>query len=767
MRKNFKQVMAATLVMALTVPAIVAPDAQAAAKPALSKSSISLKVGKSQKLTIKKVAAKKIKRTKWSVKNSKIAKLSKKKKDSVVVTAKKTGKTTVTAKIKIGSKTYTKSCIVKVTGKAVVTAKPSPTDTPVVESQKPDETIVPSEEPTETTVPTLRPLNDAYKNLDSIPKSDPDSFPDTPAAATVNPDTAVAYSEGFEDVEVGTKTHEMAKEGGIKGFGLRGWDDSEGSKTSEDYLEVVDGSTLPDNLNKTHVLRCFRKSETWQGPMLNISALDGGCSYKLELRAYSDTQDMYISTHLQTLEDSEPVYGNLEEKGQKSIIKKGEWTKKEFTIKIPDEKYFYGLYFESANGQGHGDIYIDDIRLTKISEVQPDKSIPALKDTYKDVFDIVGVGADTDSLLGTNGSEFIAAQFNAFTPGNEMKPTAILGATPIKPLTIEEAKAAGYVIPDNYFDYDDNRLKDANGEFVVPKLDFERIDRIMKECHDKGLKLRGHTLCWHEQTPTYFFQQNFKAVSSKKYNTTPEVMDTRLEFFIKSTLSHLLNSEYADCLYGYDVVNEYLHSKNGQGRDEATFWHTIYKTPDSKVKSGVTLRPSYVKNAFKWADEILQKFNRTDVKLFYNDYNCYQYPEDIVHLIDFINEDGQVCDGLGMQSHLTVTDSFSSVDNYAKALECFRLNMPEMEIQITELDAGGKGKATDDKEQAAYYDELMRAILTNKKNGGKITGLILWGIYDGVSASWRAEDFPCLFRGLFEPKSAFYAVNGAKEKYWK
>ena len=59
MRKNFKQVMAATLVMALTVPAIVAPDAQAAAKPALSKSSISLKVGKSQKLTIKKVAAKK------------------------------------------------------------------------------------------------------------------------------------------------------------------------------------------------------------------------------------------------------------------------------------------------------------------------------------------------------------------------------------------------------------------------------------------------------------------------------------------------------------------------------------------------------------------------------------------------------------------------------------------------------------------------------------------------------------------------------------
>ena len=765
MKRNMKQVMAATLVMALTVPAIVAPDAQAATKPALSKSSISLKVGKSQKLTIKKVAAKKIKKTKWSVKNSKIAKLSKKKKDSVVVTAKKAGKTTVTAKIKIGSKTYTKSCIVKVTGKAVVTAKPSPTDTPVVESQKPDETTVPSEEPTETTVPTLRPLNDAYKNLDSIPKSDPDSFPDTPAAATVNPDTAVAYSEGFEDVEVGTKTHEMAKEGGIKGFGLRGWDDSEGSKTSEDYLEVVDGSTLPDNLNKTHVLRCFRKSETWQGPMLDISDLDGGCSYKLELRAYSDTQDMYISTELRTLEDSEPVYGNLEEKGQKSIIQKGEWTKKEFTIKIPDEKYFYGLYFESANGQGHGDIYIDDIRLTKISEVQPDKSIPALKDTYKDVFDIVGVGADTDSLLGTNGSEFIAAQFNAFTPGNEMKPDAIMGSS-MTSMTIDEAKAAGYVIPDNYLEYADNRLKNSEGELVVPKLNFTTVDCILKECHDKGIKLRGHTLCWHQQMPTYFFQQNYRSSASKKYNTTSEVMDSRLEFFVKSTLSHILSSEYGDCLYAYDVVNEYLHSGKGDG--DGTFWNTIYNTPDSSVQSGVTLRPSYVKNAFKWADETLKKFNRTDIKLFYNDYNCYQYPEDIVHLIDFINEDGQICDGLGMQSHLDVTSAFHSPDSYAKALECFRLNMPEMEIHITELDAtmyGTTDNPLTDNDQAAYYDQIMNAILTNKKNGGNITGFILWSLYDGVS--WRANGFPCVFKGLFTPKSAFYAVNGAKDKYWK
>ena len=767
MRKNFKQVMAATLALAMTVPAVVAPTAQAATKPALSKSSISLKVGKSQKLTIKKVAAKKIKKTTWTVKNSKIAKLSKKKKDSVVVTAKKAGQTKVTAKIKVGSKSYTKSCTVKVSAKAVVTSKP--TSTPVNETEKPDDTAVPTTE----AVPTLRPLNAAYKNIAGIPTSDPDSYPDTPDDPDIDPSTAVGYSADFEDVAVGTKTQEtVGEEGkaagkGINGVILRGC--STENNTGNDYLEVVDGSTLkPDGdvENNSHVLKCYRAEKTWQGPMLDLTeVMDAGCTYKLKVDMYSDTQDMMVSFQLKTLEDSEVGFSNFEESGKKVQISKGNWVTKEFSISIPDDKFFYGLYFESFNGQGHGDIYIDNISLTKTTEVKPDKTISALKDTYKDVFDIVGVGAGTDSLLGTNGSEFIAAQFNAYTPGNEMKPDAIMGSS-MTSMTIDEAKAAGYVIPDNYLEYADNRLKNSEGELVVPKLNFTTVDHILKECHEKGIKLRGHTLCWHQQMPTYFFQQNYRSSASKKYNTTSEVMDSRLEFFVKSTLSHILSSEYGDCLYAYDVVNEYLHSGKGDG--DGTFWNTIYNTPDSSVQSGVTLRPSYVKNAFKWADETLKKFNRTDVKLFYNDYNCYQYPEDIVHLIDFINEDGQICDGLGMQSHLDVTSAFHSPDSYAKALECFRLNMPEMEIHITELDAtmyGTTDNPLTDNDQAAYYDQIMNAILTNKKNGGNITGFILWSLYDGVS--WRANGFPCVFKGLFTPKSAFYAVNDAKDKYWK
>lgn len=766
--------MAAALAVAMAVPAVMATETQAASKkPGLSKSSVSIKVGKSQKISVTKVKAKKIKKTTWSVKSSKIAKLSKKKKTSVTVTGKKAGTTKLTAKIKVGSKTHSKKCTIKVKAGTAPSKAPVTTEPPA-DTQQP--TVEPSTEPSTepTSVPTLRPMDESYKNLASVPKADPDSFPDTPADPKVDPSTALGYSADFEDVEIGTKSQiAMGEDGkaageGIKHVILRGYD-PENEDLADDYLEVVDGATLkPDGdvENHTHVLKCYRKKKNWQGPMIDLTdSMDNGCAYTLKVDVYSDTQDMKVSTQLKTRADVAETYYNFEDdRGQKFKIPKGSWTTQEFDVSIPDDKYFYGLYFESFDS-ATGDIYIDNITLTKKTEVNPDKTITAVKDVYKDVFGIVGVGAGTDSLLGTNGVEFIAAQFNAYTPGNEMKPDALMGSE-ITAMTIDDAKAAGYVIPDNYLEYADNRLKNEDGELVVPQINFDTVDQIMKVCHEKGLKLRGHTLCWHQQMPTYFFQKNYRISASKKYNTTQEVMDSRLEFFIKSTLTHILSSEYADCLYGYDVVNEYLHSANGDGG--GTFWNLIYNTPDSSVKSGVTLRPSYVKKAFQWANEMLVQFNREDVKLFYNDYNCYQYPEDIVHLIDFINEDGKVCDGLGMQSHLNISEAFHSVDNYAKALECFRLNMPEMEIQITELDAtmySTEDNVLTDNDQAAYYDQLMNAILSNKKNGGNITGFILWSLYDGVS--WRPAGTPCVFKGLFAPKSAFYAVIGAKDKYYK
>ena len=161
--------------------------------------------------------------------------------------------------------------------------------------------------------------------------------------------------------------------------------------------------------------------------------------------------------------------------------------------------------------------------------------------------------------------------------------------------------------------------------------------------------------------------------------------------------------------------------------------------------------------------KICKKYDRDDVKLMYNDYNTYMCPEDEVLLIDYINEDGKICDGLGMQSHLTVGDPAHSPDLYAQALECFRVNMPNTEIHITELDAGGE--KTTDGEQAVCFDQIMGALMESKAKGNKITALVIWGLYDGLS--WRYNSAPLLFNGLYSPKSSYYAVIDAKKAYMK
>ncbi len=771
---ELRKVIASTLALALvaTSVGVTAPDSAAKVKkPKLKKKKISVIKGKTAKITVK---GKKIKKTKWSIKSKKVAALSKKKKTSVVVKGKKAGKkTTVTAKVTVKGKKkpYTLKCTVTVkkAGNVKPSVKPSvkPTATPTKKpTDKPPVTPTPIVTPTPE--PSLRPLKKVDKV--TVAKQEADVFPTTPPNPTVNPATAVGYDVDFEDVTIGTKTQDAVTGAGIKGAVLRGC--GEDNQTNKDYLEVVDASTLVDGNgdavtgNTSHVLKCHREKKAWQGPMFDLTnTLDAGCTYSFTADVFSPDTDLQGSYQLQTTENTPETYGNFgPTAGTTTKLEKGKWNSVNFTISIPDDKYYYALYFESFNGSGHGDIYVDNIKLTKTVQSSRNPSIASLKDTYKDVFDIFGVGAGIDSLFGDSGIDFITSQYTAYTPGNEMKPDAIMGSS-LKALTIEQAKEKGYVIPDNYTKYEDN--KNTKGEMIVPELNFDTVDQIMKTCHDKGLKLRGHTLVWHEQTPSFFFQKNYKSASGVKNNTKADVMDVRLEFYVKTVMKHVLTSEYADCLYAYDVVNEYLHSANAASNAKPTYWGSIYGTPTDKVKSGVSLRPKYVKEAFQFAHEMLVQYNKTNIKLFYNDYNCYQYPEDIVHLTDFINEDKKICDGIGMQAHLDISDDFHSASNFATALEVFRVNAPDLDIQITELDATMKSTASKtltDEDQAAYYDQIMNAILTNKKKGGKITGLIIWSLYDGVS--WRAQQTPCIFSGLYSPKSSYYAVKDAKKLYW-
>lgn len=343
-----------------------------------------------------------------------------------------------------------------------------------------------------------------------------------------------------------------------------------------------------------------------------------------------------------------------------------------------------------------------------------------LLNTYGKTLKYSGAAVNYSQLRDANTLNVIKSQYNSITLENEMKPDAILGYSP-NLISVSQAQNYGYYIPSNY------------KESTVPVLNFSTMDAVLRICYENGLKLRAHTLVWHAQTPDWFFRTGY---SSNGAYVSPSVMDARMEFFIKSYMNHVYTGNYGSVVYAWDVVNEYLHAGSQGG------WAKVYG-------SNLGTSPVYVKKAFQYAYDCINYFGLTDtVGLFYNDYNTYEVTEQIVSLVNYINSNGKICSGVGMQSHLNT--SYPPVANYKNAMQRF-LNAG-LQVQVTELDVTNNNAT----QQANYVYNLMSAILSLKKAGGNITGITWWGLYDGVS--WRASQNPLLFSNLTTPKESYYSA---------
>lgn len=339
-----------------------------------------------------------------------------------------------------------------------------------------------------------------------------------------------------------------------------------------------------------------------------------------------------------------------------------------------------------------------------------------LLNTYGKTFSNSGAAVNYNQLNNASTLNVIKSQYNSITLENEMKPDAMLGSSPTLQ-SVAQAKAKGYYIPSGYT------------ESTVPNINFNTMDAVLKICYNNGLKVRAHTLIWHSQTPEWFFKTGYSANGSY---VSQSVMNARMELYIKTVMNHVYGGQYGSIVYAWDVVNEYLHA-NPSG------WSRIYG-------SNLGTSPGFVKQAFQYAYDTISYFGLTNkVSLFYNDYNEYMIPDNIVSLINYINSGKKICNGVGMQSHLST--SYPSIALYKTALQKFA--NAGLEIQITELDVQNNSDNT----QANYVYDLMTAILSAKKAGANITGITWWGLYDSVS--WRSSDKPLLFSSLNSPKASY------------
>ena len=332
-----------------------------------------------------------------------------------------------------------------------------------------------------------------------------------------------------------------------------------------------------------------------------------------------------------------------------------------------------------------------------------------LKTAFAPYFKI-GVAMSRWNLYTPAHVELLATQFSSFTAENDMKPMFFLDAKK-------------------------NRTQ-ADEYNLAPALTFDKAIPYLEKAKEKGIPMRGHTLVWHNQTPQWFFYENYN--TSQKL-ASRETMLARLESYIKGVLG-FVQENYPGVIYAWDVVNEAIN--DGGYRD--SLW---YKT----------VGPEFIEKAFEYA----RKYASPEVKLFYNDYEtALEWKRDcILNLIlKPLCEKGLV-DGMGMQSHLLM--DHPDFKDYQTALEMY--GALGIEVQITELDMHNADPSEESMHQLAErYAQLFKILVDAKKSGkANVTAVTFWNLLDEnswLSGFRREKSYPLLFHGKCEAKEAFYAV---------
>lgn len=351
----------------------------------------------------------------------------------------------------------------------------------------------------------------------------------------------------------------------------------------------------------------------------------------------------------------------------------------------------------------------------------------SLHESYKNLF-AVGAAINSWQTDDAARSRLILKQFNSITAENEMKPEPVM----------------------------DYRKTLEIGDNIHTGQNFEKVDKLLAFARDNGIRVRYHVLCWHNQTPAWFFTEGWQNADRKllfEGGDVPfasrEVMLARQEAYIKDIMTHV-NTNFPGVVYCWDVVNEAIEPDNGAPGCYRT------KSPWYKV-----LGEEFVPAAFRAA----RKYQAPGQLLLYNDYNCYQSGklEAIIELLKKLQAENLV-DGMGMQAHLMM--DWPSVEDCEKAARAYAalglaLQVTELDIHCPDGTPVGQ-KALADK-YAAYFDMLARL----KKEGVNVNSATFWGVTD--KDSWlpsfrKTESYPLLFDGNGNPKPAFDAVIAVAEK---
>jgi endo-1,4-beta-xylanase len=353
-----------------------------------------------------------------------------------------------------------------------------------------------------------------------------------------------------------------------------------------------------------------------------------------------------------------------------------------------------------------------------------------LKVAYKDAFKM-GVSVNDAVVSGRDkaSQEIVVKQFNTITLENSMK--------------------AGLINP-------------QPGVFK-----FEPADAYIEFGKKNNMFIIGHTLVWHNQTPSWFFQDEKGNPKSK------EAVAERLHEHIKTVAGR-----YAGNVDAWDVVNEVI---DDDGSYRPTTW----------VK-GIGDGDELVKLSFKYAAQYAP-----NTELYYNDFNAWRPTkrDGIVKMVKMLQKEGIRIDGIGIQGHWGL--NYPKTEYIEAAIDAYaalglKVMITELDVDVLPLTKEGQiiGQGMGEKQ---FQNEEFKTFLDPYPNGlpdsiqkaladryaqlfeifyrkrDKIDRVTMWGIHDGMS--WKngypiqnRTNYPLLWDRNKQPKPAFDAVLKVPQK---
>ena len=465
----------------------------------------------------------------------------------------------------------------------------------------------------------------------------------------------------------------------------------------------------------------------------------------------------------------------------------GEWTKFSGTFNVPktaDQIVIRIIEQGTDYGQGKcvkGAYCVTGVSMKKITQPKPEieKDIPDWKESVTKSLgndSIAGTAIMSSEISDDTLMELVEKHFNAVTFGNELKPDALFNyqigqSVDCKTITFKGTELKVPVVND----------KNEN-------LDFSRADAMLEKILEwnnanpkNKIRVRGHVLVWHSQTPEWFFHEDYDV--AKPY-VDKETMNRRLEWFISSVFDHYFgkaaNGKYDGLFYGWDVVNEAVNG-NTYRDDKVIPDESDTSTSDTRHGSNsmwwrVYKSNEFIINAFKYANHYAPE----DVELYYNDYGETDNTkcEGIVKLInDVKHADGTRLDAFGMQAHYNV-DGFSAAQfkSVAKkyATAAGKVQLTELDFKASSTYDGTAATKESEYTKMAYcHKNLYEAIKALKTEGTIVSGLTVWGVIEpnswlhsqsnvGGGANGSAQ-CPLLFDGNYKAKPAYWAYVDASQ----